>query len=107
MWCVAFTLRLSEELLAEVEGLRGDVPRSVWVRRALEMRVEAEREARSERPGPVASADTREALSFPTPHDEPDPRMLARRASNTLVDEGAQWGGAAHLPTCRCGVCKP
>ena len=29
-------LRLSEELLARVDVARGDVPRSVWIRRAIE-----------------------------------------------------------------------
>ncbi len=86
------SISLPDGLARDVDVLRGDVPRSVWVRRALEMRVALEREARSERPVRVASADERAALSFPTPHDNPDPRVFAPRP---------------HLPTCRCGVCKP
>lgn len=80
----AFTMRLPEELLAEVERLRGDVPRSEWVRRALEMRVEVERGVRSERPARVASAGERDGIEL----------------------EAFRAAGRAH-PTCGCAVCKP
>lgn len=37
-------LALPEELLQAVDELRGDVPRTVWIRRAIEARVAKESE---------------------------------------------------------------
>lgn len=35
-------LPLPEELLETIDKLRGDVPRTVWIRRAIEQRVKEE-----------------------------------------------------------------
>lgn len=38
---------LPEELLAAIDKLRGDVPRTVWIRRAITERIEREQEPKS------------------------------------------------------------
>lgn len=35
-------LPLPEELLKEIDKVRGDVPRTVWIRRAIEQRITQE-----------------------------------------------------------------
>jgi metal-responsive CopG/Arc/MetJ family transcriptional regulator len=44
------TLPLPEELLEAIDKARGDVPRTVWIRRAIEQRLEAERKAKARKP---------------------------------------------------------
>lgn len=46
MWGMSnINLPLSDELQAAVDQARGDVPRVVWIRRAIEARLAAEQES--------------------------------------------------------------
>lgn len=42
MYMTNINLPLSEELLKAIDEARGDVPRTVWIRRAIEQRVAKE-----------------------------------------------------------------
>jgi hypothetical protein len=43
MYMTNINLPLPEELLAAIDKARGDVPRTVWIRRAIEQRIAKEK----------------------------------------------------------------
>lgn len=109
-----FNVSVPDDVFADLERARGDVSRSLWVRRVLEQAlhdgavVDEPRSVVLGADGPPASArvpvspakaagGTPEAASFRPLLKEPVPPAAMRRT--------AELGG--HLPKCVCPVCKP
>lgn len=78
---------LPDELLARVDAVRGDVARSLWLRRAVE---------RALVPG-MPSTEDLVATSAELDEMQAQGDAFRRRAMGSAV--------SGHLPTCRCPVC--
>lgn len=111
------SFRWSDEKLARVDAARGDVPRSVWVWRAVEARLalveggkslQAEEPVRSPEPE-ISPAPSREDVSkLPPAHPK---RVEASRAKRDALMRQAPVRPAsefvrAHSPTCKCALCS-
>lgn len=96
-------MRLPEELIQRVDAVRGDVSRTRWIERAIGHGLRAwEQSSRSS--DPFASA----TVTVPFKDEK-----LGRAAQVPGVQPASSWvtasnvSASAHLPTCKCAVCKP
>lgn len=92
------SFRWDEEFVAAIDAARGDVPRSVWVRRAVEQALGDI--SRLQRVGPGPSAVVSAA-----PAEQPTDFYRGPQVEAEFRESAAF--SRRHAPTCRCPVCVP
>lgn len=86
------SFRWDEEFIARVDEARGDVPRSTWIRRTVEMRLAGE-----------LSPQWVVTRSGSAPPPDKDFSHLA----GVPVVRASALRSRQHAATCRCGICVP
>ena len=104
------SFRWSDEKLAAVDAARGDVPRSVWVWRAVEQALG------KVGPGVASGGGLPSAVDLPASAEQPEVYVFEgeRQAVRAAVEGGASgvrvvMGSALprqHSASCKCPVCS-
>lgn len=99
------TLRIDDELLARVDEARGREARGAFVKRALLVQLAQDASMREFRED--------QATVMPFDSDSPVDQRIAAAATKITgrrplePTQLRQRYGNSHLPTCKCGICKP